>query len=313
VPGRCLTVTSADGVRLAVQIHGDVPGEPPQPTVVLVHGWTLSAAFWGRVVRQLVPGLRVVVPDQRGHGHSGPVPEGGFTPDALANDLAAVLEATVPPGSRAVVAGHSMGAMALVALAGRHPGLLRERVGAALLASTGIEELPGRMAVLPRFSGRSRARGTLDAVEQTPQTGRVRAGLTRRAFADARPLHRIPRPLARAALVHVTMSRTATAAERAFCTSVVLACPRPTFEGFAEMLGTLDLTRDLPRLDVPALVLVGTHDRLTPPWHARRLAAALPWPAGLIEVQGAGHLTPLTAPGEVAAAIRSLMGHATTA
>jgi pimeloyl-ACP methyl ester carboxylesterase len=299
-PARRLTVTSPDGARLAVQVHG----RDDAPTVVLVHGWALAATSWARVIRRLTPELRVVVVDQRGHGRSGAVPTGGFTTDALAGDLAAVLTATVPAGARAVVAGHSMGAMALVAFAGRHPDLLRERVAAGLLASTGIEQLTDRVVVIPRFG---RRRDTPGTGTPTSRVALAQAAATRRALGDSLLLHRVPLPLARAAVVQLTTSRTATAAERAFCADLVLACPPRTYQGFATMLGALDLTADLPRLDVPVAVLVGTHDRLTPPWHARRMATALSRPAGLIEVPGAGHMTPLTAPDELVSAIRGLV------
>jgi len=36
------------------------------------------------------------------------------------------------------------------------------------------------------------------------------------------------------------------------------------------------------------------------------MLAALPCPTGLVEVPGAGHMTPLTAPDAVAAAVRDL-------
>jgi pimeloyl-ACP methyl ester carboxylesterase len=54
-------------------------------------------------------------------------------------------------------------------------------------------------------------------------------------------------------------------------------------------------------VDVPALVLVGSKDRLTPPWHARRLAATLR--AELLVLPGCGHMVMLERPGELAAAI----------
>jgi pimeloyl-ACP methyl ester carboxylesterase len=51
-------------------------------------------------------------------------------------------------------------------------------------------------------------------------------------------------------------------------------------------------------IDVPSLVLVGEDDALTPPGEARELAGHLP--AGkLVEIPGAGHLTPLEKPDEV--------------
>lgn len=296
-----LVVTSSDGTRIAVEVHGDPhPHDPDRPTVVLVHGWACSASFWVRVVHRLRGDLRVVVHDQRGHGRSQAVRAGGFTPEALADDLAAVIETTVPPGRRAIVVGHSMGAMALVALAGRHPEVLHERVAGALLASTGVAELVGRVAVLPVGAGHTRT-------TRTSHRYLSRERLVRLGLEDVRPLHALPLPAARALLTHLTLSPSATRAEREFATDVVLACPAATFTGFAHMLADLDLLTELRLFDVPALVLVGTRDRLTPPWHARRMATALPRPLGLIELEGDGHMTPLTAPVSVSDAVRRLV------
>jgi pimeloyl-ACP methyl ester carboxylesterase len=57
---------------------------------------------------------------------------------------------------------------------------------------------------------------------------------------------------------------------------------------------------------VPAVVLVGGRDRLTPPEHGRRIAAALP-DAELVEVEVAGHVLPLEYPGVVTGGLRRLI------
>ena len=55
----------------------------------------------------------------------------------------------------------------------------------------------------------------------------------------------------------------------------------------------------LPTIDVPALVLVGDEDRLTPPSDSEAMVAALP-DARLSRIAGAGHLAPLERPDLVA-------------
>ncbi|MDV9194764.1 alpha/beta fold hydrolase, partial [Streptomyces sp. Wh19] len=42
VPARELTVRSADGARIHVEVHG----RDGAPAVVLAHGWTCSTRFW---------------------------------------------------------------------------------------------------------------------------------------------------------------------------------------------------------------------------------------------------------------------------
>src|SRR4051812_4805873 len=87
-PERRLDVSSADGTRLNVEIHG--PDDAV--TVVLIHGWTCSTAFWARQIDALMAdGYRVVAYDHRGHGASAAPGPAGPTIDALADDLAAVL------------------------------------------------------------------------------------------------------------------------------------------------------------------------------------------------------------------------------
>ncbi|ROP40495.1 alpha/beta fold hydrolase [Saccharothrix texasensis] len=58
----------------------------------------------------------------------------------------------------------------------------------------------------------------------------------------------------------------------------------------------------LAEVDVPALVLVGEHDALTPPTSARELAGVLRQ-GEYVELPGVGHLTPLEAPDAFAAAV----------
>jgi len=293
-PRRRLEVRSADGTRLAVEVHGPERA----PTVVLAHGWTCRATFWTPVVRRLRVDMRVVTYDQRGHGGSERPRAAGITPDALADDMRAVLEATVAPDRQAVVVGHSMGAMTLVALAGRHPDVLRRCVVAGLLASTGVDELAGRLDLVT-LPGQM-AGLVPDHVLRTVQF------LTRGGLADARLLRTLPKALARSVVKHITLSGTASADQTAFATDIIRSCPPETHHEFAKLLQRLDLSDSVPALTVPTMIVVGTVDRLTPAWHAHRLAEMLPNGLGVIEVPDVGHLTPIQAPDTITAAVHRL-------
>lgn len=150
-PARELTAMSADGARLHVEVHGPLDATAA-PAVVLAHGWTCSTAFWAAQIRELAVDHRVIAYDQRGHGRSPASP--ACSSDALADDLEAVLEATLAPGEKAVIVGHSMGGMTVMAAAGR-PGF-RAHAAAVLLCSTGASRLVAESTVVPMRPGRLR-------------------------------------------------------------------------------------------------------------------------------------------------------------
>ena len=129
--GREVTVIAGDGTRL----HAEVFGPDGAPTIVFCHGWTCALRFWTYQIQALMPDFRVVAWDFRGHGGSDPAATGDYAIDAFGDDLQAVLEATVPAGQRALLAGHSMGGMAIVAWAGRHQDEVARRASATALIS----------------------------------------------------------------------------------------------------------------------------------------------------------------------------------
>ncbi len=94
------------------------PSCSPLPTVVLIHGAAHDGDAWLAVGRDLaVAGYTVLAPDLPGHGLSqGPALR---SIDALANWVVALLDA-VGVG-RALLVGHSMGALIALACAARHP------------------------------------------------------------------------------------------------------------------------------------------------------------------------------------------------
>jgi len=128
--GEHLTVTTADGAELATLVAGPAGG----PTVLLSHCWTGDSRIWAPVARRLVDsGHRVVLYDQRGHRHST-IGSDGLTVEALGSDLRAVLETL--DLRDVVLAGHSMGGMAVQSFLIGHPTAGRERVAGLVLVAT---------------------------------------------------------------------------------------------------------------------------------------------------------------------------------
>nr|WP_267806022.1 alpha/beta hydrolase [Streptomyces tirandamycinicus]MCY0981469.1 alpha/beta hydrolase [Streptomyces tirandamycinicus] len=292
VAARELTAVSADGSRLHVEVHGP----DGAPAVVLAHGWTCSTRFWAAQIRELAADHRVIAYDQRGHGRTPAVGEAvagagavagyGYGTEALADDLEAVLAAALAPGERAVLAGHSMGGMTLMAAASR-PGFA-EHAAAALLCSTGSSRLVAESLVVPMRAGAFRTR------------------LTRAILGSRAPLGPVT-PVSRRILRYATMGP-GTAPERvAECARIVHACPRRTRVAWAHVLAGLDLDSGVREMRLPTAVVAGTADRLTPIVHARALAASLPECTGLVELAGTGHMTPVEAPEVVTAEIRKLV------
>ncbi|MFI0262893.1 alpha/beta fold hydrolase [Streptomyces sp. NPDC017056] len=284
-PRRELSATSADGSRLHVEIHG--PGEPGAPAVVLSHGWTCSTAFWAPVVRALAADHKVVLYDQRGHGRTPAVGPRGYTTTALADDLVAVLGAALEPGERAVLAGHSMGGMTMMAASERPE--FRARAAAVLLCSTGSANLTAESMVIPMRSPGGRRIAHQVVLGSRAPLGPVTA-------------------VAKRILKYATMGPAATPEQVEACARIVHACPVGVRSRWGKVLAGLDLTGGAARLEVPTAVIAGTADRLTPVVQSRRLASVLPRFEGLTELAGAGHMTPIEEPEVVVDRIRELVG-----
>lgn len=270
-----IEVRTDDGARLRVLAYGDRDAQP----LVFSHGWTCNGMYWTPQINAFADRYRVVVYDQRGHGAS----EAGtrrLGPDVLADDLAAVLAAVVPAGRKAVLAGHSMGGMSIIAWAERFPEQVSEKAAGVLLASTGMDNLVADAALIA-------------LPERFP---RVPVKMARPLMGARVPL--VESKFTTRALKYVALSPSASVAEVDFCEKIVLGCPPHTRGGWGFALSTLDIHEGLENLDVPTTVLVGTADRLTPPVHARRLAAGLEQAGNLerlVVLDGVGHMSSVEA------------------
>jgi pimeloyl-ACP methyl ester carboxylesterase len=280
-------VASFDGTELAVRAAGD----PSAPVVLLAHGFSLDMSVWCELWPELARDARVVAFDHRSHGASAPAAHGDLSLRAMGRDVAAVLQAT-SPDRPAVVIGHSMGAMAILAMAEQRPELFgREVVGVVLIGAASSDLLRGAMGsvteLLRPWSGtlRSAAR-RVDAVRRVATSSRVGvSGVVARVtqFGPDAP--------------HAVVDHVVSLAERTASEVWTDALPE---------LMEMDLRHAVPRVHVPTLVVVGEHDRVTPPAAAVALAAALPQ-GRLAVIAGAGHIPMLERPLDLDRAIRPLV------
>ncbi len=95
-----------------------------KPILILQHGFSDNGLGWVPVADELAAGYDIIMPDARGHGLSARVTRGQKIDQAA--DLAALLRALGI--SKAVVAGHSMGAQMVTDLAARFPELVTAMV-----------------------------------------------------------------------------------------------------------------------------------------------------------------------------------------
>lgn len=107
-----------------------------EPTVVILHGLAGSGREFERTARALA-GRRVILIDQRGHGHSTRNPR-DTSRDAFVSDAVRVIKAESPHPIDLV--GQSMGAHTAMLLAAAHPRLVRRLVLLECDAGSGTPE-----------------------------------------------------------------------------------------------------------------------------------------------------------------------------
>lgn len=280
-------VTAADGVPLHVDVDGD-PGAPV--TVVLCHGYLADNNFWHFQRASLARHARVVSYDHRGHGRSAVGGLDGLTLDQLGNDLAAVLDQAVPQGP-VVLVGHSMGGMAVMALAEQRPELFGDRVVGVGLVTTAAAPVNGR-AVLPPEA----ANLVLAAIDRLRLTSVSCRALRNAALAVARGFafaSRVP-PSVVDFVLQLTRSNPVHA--------LVALIP--------EFL-TLDKRAALPVLGNVATLVVGAeHDVTIRPEHSAAIAREVPG-SRLEMIPNAGHMVPLEHPAIVDELLHQLVALAT--
>ncbi|GAA0367760.1 alpha/beta hydrolase [Microbispora corallina] len=228
--------------------------------VVLLHAFPLSSAMWLAQREALAPVCRVITPDLRGFGGSR-LGDDEPSIDAMADDVAQLLDEEGV--ERAVVGGQSLGGYVTMALCRRHPG----RVGAVILADTkAAADTETAKANRERIAEAVLRDGTGILVDENMPAMLGATTRERRGMVVGRVR----------ALIQAAPPAAVAWAQRAMAA-------RPDSFGTLRSLG------------VPALVVVGDEDGLTPPADAEAMVEAIPQ-ATLAVIEKAGHLSAIEQP-----------------
>lgn len=231
--------------------------------VLFIHGFPLQAAMWDYQIDAIVEaGYRAIALDLPGFGASpAPAKPTDITMDAYADIVAGV--ARELGIEKAVLAGLSMGGYVVFAVARRHPELL----DGIVLADT-----------------RAQADDGNTWQDRTDQQTALQEG----EAIDSLAKTMVEKVLGRPALRHQDL-----------VDYVVALMTGNTAEG---LIGALEAMKHRPdsmltlaQLDTPALVLVGTQDRLTPLIEANLIRSKL-GDAELVTIAEAGHLSNIENP-----------------
>ncbi|ORW10117.1 alpha/beta fold hydrolase [Mycobacterium kyorinense] len=288
-PSREVLVRAPDGTRLHTEVFGPEDGYP----IVLSHGITCAIRVWAYQIAELAGDYRVIAFDHRGHGRSGMPPRRQYSLHHLASDVDAVLEATLAPGERAVIAGHSMGGIAIAAWSERYRHKVSQRADAVALVNTTTGDLlrevrflpvPAPFAAVRVLGGRALVSifGSFTVPPAVRRASREMVSLLA-VGADADPDV--------GALIYELFDATSPAV-RGGCAKALV-----------DSLGSRHIS--LSGLTVPTLVIGSERDRLTPLSQSRRIAAAAPNLVGLVVLPG-GHCAMLERPTEVNRELRAL-------
>ena len=288
-PSRTVPVRAPDGTRLHTQVFGPEDGYP----LVLAHGITCAIRVWAYQIAELATDYRVIAFDARGHGRSGLPKRGGYSLAQLASDVDAVLEATLAPGERAVIAGHSMGGMAIAAWSDQYRHKVEARADAVALINTTTGDLLREVRLLP-----------------VPAPFAAVRVLGARALVNIFGSFSVPPAVRRATREMISMLAVGADAEPEVGKLIydLFKATSPAGRGgcgkaLVDGLGRRHIS--LAGLTVPTLVIGSERDRLTPLVQSRRIAAAAPNLVELVVLPG-GHCSMLERPAEVNRELRAL-------
>lgn len=269
---RHMPIAHVNGIDVCYETYGS----PDDPALVMINGLGSQMVRWpqGFLDLFLAAGLRVIVFDNRDVGHTTKFADAEqYTIDDMADDVAALLDHIGI--SAAHIAGQSMGGMIAQVLAIRHPDRVLSL--ASIMSATGDDPVLSVDPDVVQIFTEPPASTREQVIEQDVRHRRVMSGpgfpFDQDAMRDlaTRTYDRCYAPDGRARQMLAVRS----------------AAPR------AKALSTLD---------VPAVVVHGTADRLVPVENGKKTAEAIPG-AELVLIDGMGHDLPRGAWATIAEAI----------
>jgi 3-oxoadipate enol-lactonase len=251
----------------------DCPGPLGAPTLVLVHGATMTAELnWSAVFPVLGKHFRVLAFDQRGHGR-GLGCAGAYRLEQCADDVAGL--AAVLGIERLIVVGYSMGGLIAQLCWRRHPKLTAGLVLCATARSVaGLQWARWVTLMMPALM--------MPLVAAEAGSMPWMAGLR----ADLIGTHLLAQD-------H----------DRSWALGQMRRTPLLTAVSAVSAVYAFSSHDWIGRVDVPTALIITRHDRVVSPARQRRLAAAVPG-ALVYDIDGE-HDVFLAAPGRFAAALRA--------
>jgi 3-oxoadipate enol-lactonase len=237
------------------------------PTVVMLHGIGGGhLAFAPQVETLASSGYRAVAWDMPGYGRSAPIEP--YTFKGLAQSCINLIEGLLAGDEQhrsggVILLGHSMGGMVAQEVVARRP----ELVNRLILCGTS-----------PSF-GKPDGDWQREFIAQ--RTAPLDAGKSMAELAEVL----VPQMIGPASLPEGVRLAT-------LCMSQI---PASTYRRALEALVTFDRRANLPRIQVPTLLVAGQHDRNAPPAVMKKMADAIPH-STYLEMRGVGHLQNLEAP-----------------
>lgn len=237
--------------------------------LLLLHAFPLDRQMWAPQLAALADGTRVVAIDLPGFGESPAAP---FSIEGVADVVAEFLaERGI---SKAVVCGLSMGGYVALALARKHA----DRISGLILADTraGIDDSTAK-------ANRDRS----IALVNEKGSSALFETMSLKVLSDA----------VRAEKPDLVARLKAIAAKQP---------PASVVAALAALRDRPDANPGLAAIAVPALVIVGEYDQVTPPLSAANLSAQIRG-SNLVHIPGAGHLSNVENPDAFNAAVRSFL------